>query len=99
MKLSGLVALMECDPIPWLQSDRPSTASTADAADLDVPSIAKEVAELLLSSLTRFPEKFKMPEFEKDEGSSDPYSHFRVYSGKVASYKLDEHLQVISKRA
>lgn len=42
MKLSGLVALMECDPIPWLQSDRPSTASTADAADLDVPSIAKE---------------------------------------------------------
>lgn len=57
MKLSGLVALMECDPIPWLQSDRPSTASTADAADLDVPSIAKEVAELLLSSLTRFPEE------------------------------------------
>jgi len=42
VKLSGLVALMECDPIPWLQSDRPSTASTADAADLDVPSIAKE---------------------------------------------------------
>ena len=48
---------MECDPILWLQSDRPSTASTADAADLDVPSIAKEVAELLLSSLTRFPEE------------------------------------------
>lgn len=36
-------------PIPWLQSDRPSTASTADAADLNVP--AKEAAKLLLSSL------------------------------------------------
>lgn len=30
---------------------RPSTASTADAADLDVPSIAKEVAELVLWDL------------------------------------------------
>lgn len=40
-------------PIPWLQSDRPSTAATADAADLNVP--AKEAAKLLLSSLTRFP--------------------------------------------
>lgn len=54
--------------------------------------IGLDVAEMCLVPGVRIPAKFKVLNFEKYKGVSDPRMHIRFYCRKMASYSDDERL-------
>ena len=42
----------------------------------------------------RYPEKFQVPDFEKYDGTGDPYTHLKVFIGELGSYAEDEKLRM-----
>ncbi|XP_050916256.1 uncharacterized protein LOC127131373 [Lathyrus oleraceus] len=51
-----------------------------------------DAAEMCLVPGVIIPAKFKVPDFEKYKGNSDPRTHIRAYCRKMAAYSSDDQL-------
>lgn len=55
-------------------------------------AIGLDAIEMCLVPKVVIPGKFKVPDFEKYKGASDPRTHIRAYFRKMASYSDDDRL-------
>lgn len=55
-------------------------------------ALGLDAAEICLVPSVIIPAKFKIPDFEKYKGASDPTMHIQDYSRKMATYSYDELL-------
>lgn len=55
-------------------------------------TIGLDIAEMCLVSGVLIPNKFKVPNFEKYKGASDPITRIRAYCRKMAAYFDDDRL-------
>lgn len=55
-------------------------------------AIGLDAAEMCLVPGIVIPAKFKVLNFEKYKGASDPRTHIRVYCWKMAAYSNDDRL-------
>ncbi|XP_050919023.1 uncharacterized protein LOC127136518 [Lathyrus oleraceus] len=53
-----------------------------------------DAVEMCLVPGVIIPAKFKVPDFEKYKGNSDPRMHFRAYCRKMAAYSSDDQLLI-----
>lgn len=51
-------------------------------------------SDLCIFSSARYPDKFQVADFEKYNGSRDPYTHSKVYIRELGSYTEDESLRM-----
>lgn len=55
-------------------------------------AICLDVAKMCLVPGIVIPAKFKVPDFERYKGASDPRTHIRAYCRKMVAYSDDEKL-------
>lgn len=51
-------------------------------------------SDLCVFPNAQYPEKFKVPEFEKYNGTNDPYTHLEIYIGELGAHAENEGLRI-----